>query len=387
MNSEKPRVLWVTNDLPPHSGGIQQFVANLLARTADGTTLVLGPGVREAHMAEAAAFDARAPWRTERAKGRILPTASTHRWVTRHVAEHRPDVVVLASVWPLGRIVPALKQRFPVPVLGLSHGAEAGLAQSPMRRLLHAVTRDIDVVTVISEHTSNALQPVLRDVRVERLSPGVHPSRFARQQHCDEALRFRAQWNIPPGSPVVGCVARLVARKGQDMLIDVWSDVRALHPAAHLVLVGEGPRRRRLARRARRVDGVHVVGRVGWEQLPAAYAALDVFAMPVRTRLGGLDVEGLGISLLEAQAAGLPVIAGDSGGAPETVRDPRCGTIVDGRDASDVVAALDHWLRDAEARHVARRLGPQQAEAWSWDGVALRFSSLLSELAEQRRPD
>ena len=119
-------------------------------------------------------------------------------------------------------------------------------------------------------------------------------------------MELRSRWGVPQDATVVGCVARLVPRKGQDALLAVWPEVRRRHPHARLVLIGEGPLRRRLERAAGRLEGAHVVGPVAWEELPSAYAALDVFAMPVRTRLAGLDVEGLGISLLEAQAAGLP---------------------------------------------------------------------------------
>ena len=381
MSGAGPRVAWVTNDLPPHSGGIQQFVANLLARTADVSTLVLGPSAPRGRGEEAAAFDTSGPWRTVRTRGRVLPTPSTVRWLVPHLREHRPDVIVVASLWPLGRIVPALRRHVDVPVLGITHGAEAGLAVGPGRDLLRAVAREVDTVTVISDHTSAAVSRVLTGSRIERLSPGVDPERFARSHHLDAASRLRGRWGVPEDAQVVGCIARLVPRKGQDVLIGIWPDVLRRHPGARLVIVGEGPQRRRLEAQAARVGGVHVVGPVTWAELPAAYATLDVFAMPVRTRLGGLDVEGLGISLLEAQAAGLPVVVGDSGGAPETVTDPRCGTIVDGRDIAQVLAAVDRWLGDSAARADAAVIGPERAIPWSWDAVAARFDELVAGLA------
>jgi phosphatidylinositol alpha-1,6-mannosyltransferase len=222
-----------------------------------------------------------------------------------------------------------------------------------------------------------AVTAALPAARIERLSPGVDPDRFAVSGTGEVAAALRERWGIVPGALLVGCIARLVARKGQDMLLEVWPDVQRQHPEARLVIVGEGPRRGRLERRAARIDGAQVVGPVPWSELPGAYAALDVYAMPVRTRWAGLDVEGLGISLLEAQAAGLPVIAGRSGGAPETVTDRRCGDVVDGRDRGAVAAALHRWLSDEEGRRAMRDLGPTVVEAWSWDGVARRFEALL----------
>jgi phosphatidylinositol alpha-1,6-mannosyltransferase len=379
VSGARPRVAWVTNDLPPHSGGIQQFVASLLERTADESTLVLGPAAPAG--ADAATFDGSGPWRTVRAAGRVLPTPASARRLGALLAAHRPDVVVIASLWPLGRIAPELRRASGAPVLGMTHGAEAGLARGPGRALMRAVARDVDLVTVISDHTAGHVASALPGVRIERLSPGVDPRRFAAAANTTAAVALRERWGIAATAPVVGCVARLVARKGQDALLDVWPEVRRRRPDAHLVIVGEGPLRARLARRARGLDGAHVVGPVTWAELPAAYAAIDVFAMPVRTRLAGLDVEGLGISFLEAQAAGRPVVVGRSGGAAETLTDPRCGVVVDGRDRSALTDAIGRWLDDDVARRAVLDLGPRAASAWSWDTVAARFGTLVASLA------
>jgi phosphatidylinositol alpha-1,6-mannosyltransferase len=381
VSESRPRIAWLTNDLPPHSGGIQQFVASLLERTADASTLVLGPAAPPGRLDEAAAFDASGAWRTVRAKGRVLPTRATGGWVVEQLRAHQPDVLVVASAWPLGALAARLRAEVDVPVLAITHGAEAGLARGPARPLLRRVLRDVDLVTVISDHTAAAIGGALPRARQERLSPGVDPARFAQGPQAGEARALRSAWGVPPDARVVGCIARLVSRKGQDVLLDVWPEVRRDRQDAHLVIVGEGPMQRRLERRAARLQAAHVVGPVPWALLPAAYAALDVFAMPVRTRRAGLDVEGLGISYLEAQAAGLPVIAGRSGGAPETITDPRCGSVVDGRDRASVAAALGRWLDDEDGRRAARSHGPQVAAQWSWDAVARRFDELVASLA------
>jgi phosphatidyl-myo-inositol dimannoside synthase len=122
-------------------------------------------------------------------------------------------------------------------------------------------------------------------------------------------------------------------------------------------------------------------GRLPWEELPSAHAALDVFAMPCRTRLGGTDVEGLGIVYLEAQACGVPAVAGRSGGAPEAVRDGETGTVVDGEDPAAVAAALDRWLADPAGRREAGERGRRWVEQrWSWEAIAAAFEDLLAEV-------
>jgi phosphatidyl-myo-inositol dimannoside synthase len=374
-----PRVAWITNDLPPSTGGIQQFVANLLARTATASTVVLGPAVVDPTRSRSAIEeDASHVWRTFRAPGRLLPTPAAARWLEAALEEHRPDLIVIASLWPLGLLAARLHRSSGVPILALTHGAEAGLARAPLDRVLRACARGVGSITTISDFTSTPISRVLGAERLSRLPPGVDVDRFTPRPPGDaEVAALRTRWGISERAPVVGCIARLVPRKGQDMLLAAWPDVLRRRPDARLVIVGEGPVRARLTRRAARSPSVHVVGPVTWSELPAAYAALDVFAMPVRTRWGGLDVEGLGISFLEAQASGLPVVVGRSGGASETLLDERCGTLVDGRSTRAISEAVLRWLDDDSARTTARRLGPELARAWSWDLIAARFQQLV----------
>jgi phosphatidylinositol alpha-1,6-mannosyltransferase len=116
----------------------------------------------------------------------------------------------------------------------------------------------------------------------------------------------------------------MVRRKGQDTLVRIWPELLEQFPDAVLLLVGDGPGRRRIGRMvARRGLGgsVRFTGSVPWEEVPAHLDAGDVFAMPCRDRLFGLEVEAFGIVFLEAAACGLRVVAGRSGGAAEAVRE------------------------------------------------------------------
>ena len=123
---------------------------------------------------------------------------------------------------------------------------------------------------------------------------------------------------------------------------------------------------------------VVITGGVPWSELPAHYAAGDVFAMPCRTPGAGLDVEGLGIVLLEASATGVPVVAGRSGGAPETVLDGETGRVVDGRDEREIIEAICDLLADPQA---ARRMGQAGrrwiSRDWNWQTHAGRLADLL----------
>ncbi len=363
------RTLWVTNDLPPRAGGIEQFLGNLLQRTWPEDALVVGP----AHE-ESAAHDATVPWAVRRLDGGVWPTPAVLRAVRAAAAAHRPEVVVLGASWPLGELTSRLVDDPGVPVVAISHGLEAGVAGVGLGRLVGRTTRHLAALTTISDFTEQRLAPHVH-CPVRRVPPGVDVERF----HPDvDGSSLRAAWGVPADAPLVGCVSRLVPRKGQDRLLDVWPTIHARHPRAWLALVGTGPLEDQLRSRAAALRNVVVTGAVPWSDLPAAHAAFDVFAMPCRTRLLGTDVEGLGIVYLEAQASGVPVVAGDSGGAPETVLEGRTGTVVDGRSTGALGAALDGLLADDARRAAWGAAGRAHAvERWSWTAVAERFHAVL----------
>ena len=115
-------------------------------------------------------------------------------------------------------------------------------------------------------------------------------------------------------------------------------------------------------------DSVTFTGSVPSSALPSYYGAGDVFAMPCRTRLGGADVEGLGIVYLEASACGLPVVAGDSGGAPDAVLDGKTGYVVDGRSVEAVAARVTGLMADRELRDRYGTEGRSWVQhEWAWD--------------------
>jgi phosphatidylinositol alpha-1,6-mannosyltransferase len=176
----------------------------------------------------------------------------------------------------------------------------------------------------------------------------------------------------------VGCVSRFVPRKGQHRLIAAATELRRRGLAVTVLLVGKGrtePRLRRLAERS----GVPVRFEIDvpWERLGDLYREMDVFCMPCRSRWGGLEVEGLGLVFLEAAATGLPVLAGDSGGAPETVAPGETGFVV--RSVADIVDGLESVLDDPERAAAMGRAGRERVgREFTWDRVVER---LLAGLA------
>jgi phosphatidylinositol alpha-1,6-mannosyltransferase len=213
-----------------------------------------------------------------------------------------------------------------------------------------------------------------------KLTPGVDPLEF---RPGAGGMGIRAELGIPADRPVVICVSRMVQRKGQDMLIRAWPAVRSRSACDPLLmLVGDGPYRpalNRLARQTGVADSVLFTGPVSWDELPAYYDAGNVFAMPCRTRRAGLDVEGLGIVYLEASATGLPVIGGDSGGAPDAVLDGETGYVVPGRDQQALTDRLVELLRDPAGASAMGDKGQAWIDReWTWDLVAGRLQQILA---------
>ena len=261
--------------------------------------------------------------------------------------------MLFGAAAPLGLLAPSLRRAGARRLVAITHGHEAGWAVLPgARSLLRRIGDSVDTVTYLGEYTrvrlARALSPAAA-ARMVRLAPGVDSDAF-RPGAGGAAVRERLGL---AGRPVVVCVSRLVPRKGQDTLIRAWPQVRAAVPDAALLLVGGGPyagRLQRLAGGSGWPARSSSPGRVPWPELPAYYDAGDVFAMPCRTRRRGLDVEGLGIVYLEASATGLPVIGGDSGGAPDAILDGETGYVVPGRSVAAVADRLVTLLTDPAGR-------------------------------------
>jgi phosphatidylinositol alpha-1,6-mannosyltransferase len=371
-----PRTLIVTNDFPPRRGGIQSFVHALAARLPADTVTVYAPAWKGA-----AEFDARQPFPVIRhPTSLMLPVPAVSRRAAAIAREHGCDTVMFGAAAPLGLITPALRKAGVTRAVALTHGHEAGWAALPgARALLRRIGDEVDVVTYLGEYfrvrLARALSPEAQR-RMVRLAPGVDVT-FFRPGAGGAEVRERLGL---VGRPVVTCVSRMVPRKGQDTLVKAWPQIKSQVNDVVLLLVGDGPYAPRLRRMAGRLgvgDDVIFTGSVPWPELPGYYDAADVFAMPCRTRRAGLDVEGLGIVYLEASATGLPVIGGDSGGAPDAILDGETGYVV--RDVAAVAARISELLGDpAKARAMGEKGQAWVEREWREELPAARLAAILA---------
>ncbi|NUT34777.1 MAG: glycosyltransferase family 4 protein [Hamadaea sp.] len=369
------KTLLVTNDFPPRPGGIQQFVHNLALRLPPDEVVVYCSSWRGKE-----AFDADQPFEVVREDtGMLLPTRAVARRAQQIARSHGCDRVLFGATAPLGLLAHGLRAEAGIErAVGLTHGHEAGWAALPgSRAALKRIARGCDTITYLGEYFRRRLEPAIGSLtHLSRLAPGVDVDAY----HPDvDGAEVRKRHDLAD-RPVIVCVSRLVPRKGQDSLVRAMPHILAKVPDAVLLIVSGGPDRKRLERLTRDMgvtSSVVFTGGVAWEELPAHYAAGDVFAMPCRTRWGGLDVEGLGIVYLEASATGLPVVAGDSGGAPDAVLDGETGYVV-----GDLTGLVDRLVELLTDRALARRMGAAGRawveREWRWELQAQRLRDLLA---------
>ena len=360
------RLAVITNDYPPKPGGIQQYLGNLVDAWPDDVR-VLGPHdgpADETRRGEAV---------VRRGARRFMwPTPSVRRWAIGELRSFEPDAVLFGAPYPLSQLAPAVRAAIGVPVGVLGHGAEVVIpaAVPGVRSVLRSMLRSADVRFAVSHFTQRRLRR-LTGSPVEYVGAGVDVARFV------PGLRDQAA-----SPPVVGCVSRFVPRKGHDRVLRAAARLAERGTDIRVLIVGKGRKEAALRRLADRlgVDAQFAVD-VPWSDLPGLYASMDVFCMPCRSRWGGLEIEGLGLVFLEAAAAGVPVLAGSSGGSPETVDPGRTGYVVNS--VSDIVEATERILANPERARTMGHKGRNRVEAeFTWDAVVSRFEAGFTTAAQ-----
>jgi phosphatidylinositol alpha-1,6-mannosyltransferase len=373
------RTLLVTNDFPPRPGGIQSYLHTFAKHLPADDFVVYAPRWRgDSHIK----FDARQPFQVVRHPTTLMvPTPFVARRAAKLLAEHDCTGVWFGAAAPLALLSSTLRRAGAERVVASTHGHEVGWSMLPAaRQALGRIGDRTDVVTYVSRYTRGRFASAFgASAALEHLPPGVDTDLFTPDSGARAELR--ARYGLGE-RPTVLCLSRLVPRKGQDILIKALPGIREHIDGAVLVIVGGGPYEDRLRSLARSVgveDHVVFTGTVPSAELAAHHTIADVFAMPCRTRGAGLDVEGLGIVFLEASATGVPVIAGQSGGAPETVRQNETGMVVDGTSVAEVARSVISVLSDRDRAAAMGAAGRVWVKAeWRWDVLAAKLQALLA---------
>ena len=375
-------VLFVTNDFGPRAGGIETFIIGLIQRRPHGQTIVYTSAQENSEQ-----YDA--DWLSnygvqvirDRAKI-LLPTPRVASELKKIIRGQRITTAAFGAAAPLGLLSAGMKRAGVERTVALTHGHEVWWAKVfPFNLLLRRIGSTVDVLTFLGDFTRAAISKALSQQAqsaMVKIAPGIDVDHFL----PTDASELRKSLGLSDKKVIVS-VGRLVHRKGQDYLIEAMPKILEQVPQAHLLLVGEGPYREHLEKLAKKhkiESSLTFIGRIQYKELPTYICVGDIFAMPSRSRLLGLEVEGLGIVYLEASSCGLPVLAGNSGGAPDAVIQNKTGLVVSGTDTQEIANAAVELLMNVDSSKKMGLLGRQWIiEKWRWDIWSEEFEELLNK--------
>ena len=311
----------------------------------------------------------------------LLPTPRVIRNVKKVIARDSIKQVFFGAAAPLGVMARALRRKGVVNIVALTHGHEVWWAKLwPFSSAISFIGNNVDHMTYLGEFTKSEIAKALSTKaksRLIKIAPGIDTDHFAPDFG---SIQLRSDLGLVDKKVIVS-LGRLVHRKGQDFLIQSLPAILEKHPTAHILMVGEGPYRKDLTKMVEQLklsQAVTFIGRIQYKDLPRYICAGDIFAMPSRSRLAGLEVEGLGIVYLEASSCALPVVAGRSGGAPDAIDEGVTGFSVDGTSTAEISRAIIKLFDDpvkAKAMGVAGR--SWIIEKWRWEIWSKQFNALF----------
>ena len=379
--SSNEKILCITNDFGPRAGGIETFVIGLIERMPPNSVVVY-----TSHQGETAEYDQQ--WfdnfgvEVVRDKSKILlPTLRVGRQARKILQERGISRVFFGAAAPLGLLAHGLRRSGATRIVALTHGHEVWWAKLwPFSWMIRRIGSGVDTLTYLGSFTQSAISQSLSKKAAKamvRIAPGIDTSHFAPIADSEELKR---QLDLA-GKRVIVSVGRLVHRKGQDTLVEAMPEILRSFPDAHLLFVGVGPHLEYIHKRAIQLGvlaNISFVGRVQYRELPRFICVGEIFAMPSRSRLAGLEVEGLGIVYLEASACGLPVVGGLSGGAPDALLEGETGFAVDGRNPEAVASAIIKLLANPSLGIAMGKRGRQWIiDEWEWRHWSERFNALF----------
>ncbi len=375
----------VTSSFLPGRGGIESYLAELAGELAPRLA-VMAQAQRDGKP-----IPDDLPYPTVGYQGRLfLPTATALKAVLETAGRLGVDKVLFGTPWPAGLLGPGLAAAG-LRYSAIVHGAEVlvpAVVPGPASRLARSLA-GADHLFFVSEFTRLKVEGILARRALPRppatlLRARVDLGRF----HPDaRAAELAARWGLE-GRPVILCLGRLVRRKGAHRLIAAMPGIARRIPNAVLLIAGTGPQAGRLRRMAARSSAdIRLLGRIAKNDMPACYALADVFALPVADRLRGLDIEGLGVVLLEAAACGTPCVTGKSGGTPEAVIDESTGFVVDATNEQQLAGAIVALLSDPDrAKEMGARGRRHVASQFSRAGLPESLLTWLGETTTIKEP-
>jgi phosphatidylinositol alpha-1,6-mannosyltransferase len=378
------RHLFVTQDYAPDLGGMARRHVELCRRFADGDETTMSVSTVAAR--DASTFDEHESYNVYRQPfpfDRANRFTNQLRWASWLTSNRAPDfdVIHCGNIRPVGYAVRWANRKLRAPYLVYVNGGDLlrerkkAERSALKRRTARSILGNASGIVATSKWVAELASDVMAQVGIERPPPvaaldlGTDPARFNPSRDTG-ALRRR--WGVAD-APLILTVARLVPHKGQDMGIRALSALRRDFPELRYIMVGDGHDEERLRALAGELGVSNRVGFVGAmrdDELPEAYATSTIYLGASRVDKE-INVEGFGISFLEAAASGIPSVAGDSGGVRSAVRDGETGIVVPPTDPDAIADAIRSLLLNPDRRRKMGTSGRHAVEThYNWDRVA-----------------
>jgi len=372
------RLIFLADDFPPQLGGIQTYtyeLASAVARAGVDIAVVASAQSDSDSVDEALPFPVvRVPTRGSYV-GAALQLSAGAEQAARELGG--PPRCLVATKWsPEGPAAIWAGRFLRRPFVLIGYGGEFSHTGGQLikRLVQRIVMRRAALFMAISNFTADLfLQAKAPQDRVSIMYGGVRAERFAVE--AGDVEQFRNQHGIG-NRRVLLTLARLVGRKGHDIVLRAMPEILRAVPDAVYVIAGDGPTREPLEALVDELglaDSVVFTGRVPDERMAACYHACDLFVMPSRPVPGEL-AEGLGLAYMEAAACGKPSVGTRFGGIPDAIAEGETGLLVDTDDAAGLAEAVAGLLADpARAAALGEAARARVLDEFTWDRVAARF--------------
>jgi len=360
------KVALVTLDYPPERGGVARYLGNLVAWSNDmidvfvnGSHPSSGPGkVHQVRLLARGPF----AWRP------MIP-------FMRSLKKYGYQQVLVSHVLPVGTAAYIARKLGGLSYSVIVHGLDLRLAQTNNRKawLTRQILKEAEHVIANSRAIAAEINAFEPSIYPKVLTPGAEPFEIPERADARRVIGLAEQ------AFVMLAVARHVPRKGLDRLVEAMG---FLPKEVHLVMIGDGPDRQRIEAIAWRFrDRVRLLTSATDLERNLWYAASDVFVLPVREETS--DIEGFGIVFLEAALAGLPVIAGKSGGAPEAIVDGVTGLLIDPHNPKEIAEAVKALFDRPDIGRQFGEAGRLRAlRDFRWEDRAQSFRQILEGLQD-----
>ena len=304
------------------------------------------------------------------------------------ILKENPETIFIVTTWGMAKAFNFLKKRYPKSkMIVVAHGLEITRLKS-LRELktMTKVVSSSDLVLSVSKFTRDEIINRLDRIdtnHVKFLPNGVDTNRFF-PSGVDDA--FLQKYNIPVGSDIILTLARIIKRKAHDDVIKAMPDILTEFPKAHYVIAGPHRKKdpylhylKQLTKELSVENHVTFIDFIPEEDLKKIYSVSKVYVMASRTLHETGDSEGFGITFLEANACGCPVIGSYEGGIPDAVENEINGLLVPSDSPNDISKSIKKLFSNEDYRKNIAKMGMARvSEKFTWEKLTIQMLDMIN---------